>query len=538
MAFFRCTGQIALIAGVLLTSSKMSMSLEEAIGPDGSNARAVHERYGETGEGINIALISARNARITHEAFKDTGGVSHAFWYDFTGVGVASDNHDTWMAGIAVSRGGINNLNDIGVAPGADLHSGRVDDGNLITFTWLEDALEELVINQNCRVVMTGIAASSPEPDGQSAWTMLYDYYAYEHNAVFAVGAGNDDTVISIFGDAYNGITTGGLIVTEPDVYRQVGSVSGSGPTADERRKPDITGPTQFQTIPTGTGDTNWFTTTSTEGKTSFSTPHTAGVAALLLGLADDTAEVNDGQNEVIKAVIVNSTFPNIFDKSGISTAPAAAGNEWHEDRGYGRLDALRAYETLAAGTGLSQNSNNPTTKEKGWVYATTANNEQHVYYLRGYKNHRLVLTVTWNRRISYNGVSYTEESAPKYNLDLTIIDPLGGELFKETDTLNNLVKADRVMPREGTYEIRIKNTTNRTGRSYGLAFEILPPLPGDFDLNYIVELSDLAFMAGQWLQSGSGLRADLWPDNEINLPDFAQLAHQWLVVDERYYSD
>ena len=151
--------------------------LAESTGLDGSNAQAVHA-LGETGVGINAGFISAGNTRITHEAFADPCGISHAFNYDFGGDGIDIINHDTWMGGVLASRGGTSYPDDIGVAPGVDLHSARVaSDTGSIFLPWLENALEELVINQNCKVIMTGIAL--PETaDGQSDYVKLYDYYA------------------------------------------------------------------------------------------------------------------------------------------------------------------------------------------------------------------------------------------------------------------------------------------------------------------------------------------------------------------------
>ena len=113
----------------------------------------------------------------------------------------------------------------------------------------------QLIIHQNCRVIVTGFELQDPErPDGNSDWTMLYDYYAYQYGVIFANAAGNENTYVAIFGDAYNGITTGGLRLNDPNnqyEYRRVGLSSGSGPTADGRRKPDITAPSQSQTAPT-----------------------------------------------------------------------------------------------------------------------------------------------------------------------------------------------------------------------------------------------------------------------------------------------
>ena len=252
------------------------------------------------------------------------------------------------MAGIAASRGGASHPNDIGVAPGVDIHSARVVDNNGgLSSTYLTNALDGpdgLITKHNCRVIMTGFMVDGINPNGQSYWTKMYDYYAYKYDVVFANASGKDYTYPAIFGDAYNGITTGGLVVTEPDVYLKVGTNSNSGPTVDGRRKPDLAAPSQNQTMPSGGSDTSWDEWTAADGATSLSTPHTAGVAALLLGLADDTNDPNDGHNEVIRAVIVNSTFPNIKDKFGNPTNPADPNKTWDPNRGYGRIDALRAY--------------------------------------------------------------------------------------------------------------------------------------------------------------------------------------------------
>ena len=51
--------------------------------------------------------------------------------------------------------------------------------------------------------------------------------------------------------------------------------------------------------------------------------------------------------------------------------------------------------------------------------------------------------------------------------------DPAGRVIFAETDTLNNLEKADVVLQADGTYTITISSEGNLTGRDYALAFEL-----------------------------------------------------------------
>jgi hypothetical protein len=155
-----------IIAGAILCPHALTTKahgLAESTGPNGSNAQAVHA-LGEISEGINVGLISAENTRTTHEAFEDSNGVVHAFHYDFTDDGnlYEPSSHDTWVAGIVASRGGVSHPNDIGVAPGVDIHSAKVtrgatgpsDPNRVISFAWLENALDSLINDHNCRVIV------------------------------------------------------------------------------------------------------------------------------------------------------------------------------------------------------------------------------------------------------------------------------------------------------------------------------------------------------------------------------------------------
>jgi len=458
------------------------------------------------------------------------------------------------MAGIVASRGGASYPNDKGVAPGADIHSGKVtrgetspsDPNRVIAFTWLADALDTLVNDHDCGVIVTGISVTGIDPNGQSQWTLLYDYYAYEHDVVFAIASGNFGSEVHIFGDAYNGITTGGLMVTDPNVYLRVGSGSNSGPTSDGRRKPDVVAPSQNQTMPSGGSDTSWYTWTTEQGVTSLSTPHTAGIAALLLGLAEETAEPNDGHNEVIKAVIVNSAFPNIDDKAGNGTNPSDVNNIWHQDRGYGRTDALRAYQILAADR-IYKNATS--TADKGWAFDTVAVQQEHTYRIQAQRHDRLVATLTWERRIEWNDeeplgqIDLGELYSYLSDLDLRVYAPddsnaIFSEQNNNLDPNDNLEKCDILLAADGDYTVKIVNDSdNGEIADYGLAFELRPAIIGDFaPVDYIVDYADLDTVAQNWLVVEPNLEADLAPDGTINLRDFAEFASYWLETDHAYY--
>jgi hypothetical protein len=362
----------------------------------------------------------------------------------------------------------------------------------------------------------------------------MYDYFAYTNDVIFALASGNDSLNPSIFGDAYNGITTAALIDEPNNFYLRVGNLSNFGPTIDGRKKPEISCPGSSQTTTSIGSDTSSYTTLK-DGATSFCVPQTGGVAALLLGYADSTTEPNDSRNEVIKAVIVNSTFPNIRDKNGNFTDPA--NQTWHPQRGYGRIDAYHAYLTLsadkvAAGTPINSTS--------GWAYNTLSNSQTHTYSINAQRRERLVLTVTWNRAVTrtrkypFSPWEYKDEEPNKFNIDVTVKDPCNTVVYSEANSINNLEKIDLILPADGNYTVSLKNTTSKN-RAYGLAFEILPPLTGDFDIDYVVDRNDLNQIAFDWLTSEPD--TDIIVDGIVNWLDFTEFADNWLKVDARYYN-
>ena len=303
------------------------------------------------------------------------------------------------------------------------------------------------------------------------------------------------------------------------------GSIGRNGPTIDGRRKPDVMAPSTNQVAPGySEGDPNYWYTTPNNGATSWAVPHTAGVAALLLEYANQTAEPADSHNVVIKAVIVNSTFPDIGSKNGNPTDPTV----WHYQRGYGRIDALRALNTLAGGK-ISTSA--LVTAQTGWAYNTIGSNQTHEYQFAGRKNKRFILTVTWNCLIDKSGSTY-DVNLPKFNLDVTVKNPSGGTVFSETNNVDNLEKIDLLLPADGNYTVSLNNPTSKS-RAYSLAFEFL--LAGDFNRDYIADEKDLYQIAFEWLTAGP--YTDIIADDRVNNLDFTAFADNWLKIDTRYYN-
>lgn len=445
--------------------------MKPAMGPDGINAYAVHAK-GITGDGVNIALLSSGNVRQRHAAFERPNG-SAVLLYDFAdGAGLSWTEHDTHIAGILISGGSPSHTDQIGVAPGAKIHSGRVS-AKQLQARYVLNALDTLILQKNCRIIVTGIQLSSPTAiaNGDSYWTQLYDYYAEKYDLIFANAAGNYSPQITIFGDGYNGITTAGLEKNSEDSYRKIGRGSNSGPTLDGRQKPDAAAPTGCLYVPSSKGDDLWqLVDPNSRGLTSYAIPFTAGVAALLLETAGKTAIEDDDRSEVIKAVMVNSTFTDLLDKNGNGNSSSDANTAWNRDYGYGRLNALGAYETLTAGR-ITRDV--PTQQHAGWAYETIPQNAEHTYCLSGHKNQRLVTTVTWHRKlIKLSAAGFLDASS--FYLNLKIISPSGKVVIFEVPDKNNLIKIDHLLTEDGEYKIVLQNPTWTDGRDYGMAFELI----------------------------------------------------------------
>ena len=84
----------------------------------------------------------------------------------------------------------------------------------------------------------------------------------------------------------------------------------------------------------------------------------------------------------------------------------------------------------------------------------------------------------------------------------------------------------DRVSPRPGgTGKLYIDDIRLYRPRCVP---SLLKP-EADLSGNCVVDLADIEILAGQWLQSGPGITADLDADKDVDLGDFARIADAWL---------
>lgn len=514
--------------------------LSGSVDSQGTNAKKLHEQN-ITGEGVSIGLLCSAGARESHEAFFDKDenflpiGDSHLFNHDYTGDGLPSNlHHDTWMAGIAISRGGVEHPNDIGVAPGADLHTARViSDFYSSSPQWVDQALHDLIVNHHCKVITAGFALSST-PDGMSDYTLLLDYYAQEYDVFLAMPAGNSPQKVSVFGDAFNGLTAGGMRMEDNGNYSRVGYNSGQGPTEDQRNKPELVTPAGGQVVPGASHSQDWTTSDwtyykSLNGETSLSVPHLAGTAALLLDYAYSSPNPFDHHPEVLRAVMITSAFPNIYDKDGNSTVNQV----YHHQRGYGRLDAYNSWKILNAS---QVTKNSIISSKKGWAREQIPYLQTHTYFLKIKEKQRLVLSLAWDRRIEKSGDTYIPHDVP---LDITFyITTSSLPLYRIESGQNNNMKLDLLFLQNGTYMFQIVNRSPQENTTYGLAFDIIDPLPGDVaEASYVVDVNDISCLWKNWMKFPAGENElDLYKDFRIDMRDFSSFSKLWLSHNPAYY--
>lgn len=461
--------RLRLFVAIILTGAAALLQAD-VLDRQGINARAVHE-LGLTGAGVRIALLSHGNVRASHAAFERANG-SAITNHDFTGLGLSRSGHDTNMAGLLISQGSQTHREAIGAAFGAEVHSARII-GKEFKAAGLSNALETLITKHNCRVIVTGIQlpADKVAADGTSMFSKIYDYYAETYDVIFANAAGNVSPQITVFGDCYNGITTAALKKDDVGVYVQAGMRSNSGPTADGRKKPEVAAPAQGLVAPSAGGDDVWNTVDPNGlGLTSFAGPFTAATAALLLEAAAKNTVENDDHSEVIKAVIVNSLSIGLKDKQGNPAGAENAYGVWNADVGYGKLDALKACKTLMAGPIAEGQASK---QRMGWVYGVMAKKSEHAYKIEAAKGQRLVVTVTWHRKLDKVGGMFIEEPV-RFALEVKVVSPSGQIVLFETAGQNNLMKADCAMNEDGVYQIVLRNNTEADGRDYGMAWELI----------------------------------------------------------------
>jgi hypothetical protein len=259
---------------------------------------------GLTGEGIDIAVLDT-GIHDEHTALTVEKEV------DFTGEGTDDLNgHGTHVAGIIASADSTYK----GVAYGANLFNVKVL--NKTGSGYASDVIAgiEWSVENGAEIISISLGAVVDPCDGTDPLSQAVDE-AVNEGVVVVVAAGNngpDAGTITSPGCAKNAITVGAV-----DDSDNVPSWSSRGPTDDGRVKPDLLAP---GVSIVSTWNDNSFKSLS---GTSMSTPHVAGIAALLL---EKNPSLTPSQ---IKDVLKSTALDLGLDEN---------------TQGSGRVDAYAAY--------------------------------------------------------------------------------------------------------------------------------------------------------------------------------------------------
>ncbi|MFJ9036817.1 S8 family serine peptidase [Streptomyces sp. NPDC102406] len=283
---------------------------------------------GNTGTGVDVAVLDTGYDQ-DHPDLKDTVADSDSF---VPGENVSDHNgHGTHVASTVAGSGAASGGTEKGVAPGVNLHVGKVlSDEGYGYDSWILEGMEWAARDVHARVISMSLG-SSVTADGETVLAQAVDALSAETGALFTIAAGNDGPgarTVRSPGTADAALTVGAV-----DSSDAIADFSSRGPRyGDDALKPEITAPgvgilaARSQYFGEGSGSY-----ISLSG-TSMATPHVAGVAALVASAHPDWtgSRIKDALVSTVKATPENSA----------------------DDGGNGRVDAARAATSPLTATG------------------------------------------------------------------------------------------------------------------------------------------------------------------------------------------
>jgi len=369
-----------------------------------------------------------------------------------------------------------------GVAPGALLFSSGYTSSNdaFFAFDWLIDVRQVDVINQSAGVV-DHMAAN-----GNTEVSLFADMRIYQDDVIWINALGNEGPnpeTTTLPGDAYNVISvgyTGAQLDGGPhpfDIdYARMANGSSRGPTADGRNKPDLVAPGGSIHMASNGSDADY----QIARGTSFSAPHVAGVAALLVehGLRNDYAT----DHLAVKAYLMNSASKHVTDPQNGNRAwtetPAATTENIALDSamGIGQLNALAAVRQMqsTARGDLSSRFGNLTAGET----------DQHLLVGGATLKRGSLVTATlvWDRPVELTdgadrtqAASYVGTELPDVDLELVRVDTgtvVAASITGAPGSASNSVEHIYFnVPDDGPYRLQVRNESVQFVEDYVLAF-------------------------------------------------------------------
>lgn len=233
---------------------------------------------GDTGQGVDIAVLDT-GVDAGHPDLTDRITASRSFvpTEDVTD----RNGHGTHVASTIAGTGAASDGKERGVAPGADLHIGKVlSDAGQGQDSWVLAGMEWAAVDQRADIVSMSLGSDAPS-DGTDPLSQAVNHLSAETGALFVIAAGNNGAPESIGGP---GAADSALTVGAVDSSDTLAPFSSQGPrTGNGGLKPEITAPgvdilaARSRFAPEGEGSYQ------TLSGTSMATPHVAGAAALVL---------------------------------------------------------------------------------------------------------------------------------------------------------------------------------------------------------------------------------------------------------------
>ncbi|GAA1517892.1 S8 family serine peptidase [Kribbella lupini] len=232
---------------------------------------------GDTGQGVDVAVLDSG----VDSGHPDLAGRIAGLRSFVPGDdGQDRAGHGTHVASTIAGTGAASDAKEKGVAPGAELHIGKVlgDDGSGQD-SWVLAGMEWAAVDQHAKVINMSLGSDVPS-DGSDPISQAVNRLSVQTGALFVVAAGNTGQPDSI---GAPGAADAALTVGAVDGADDVAFFSSQGPrVGDGALKPEVTAPGVDVLAARSQYDVEGDGYYRTMSGTSMATPHVAGAAALL----------------------------------------------------------------------------------------------------------------------------------------------------------------------------------------------------------------------------------------------------------------